>query len=204
MPSDPAEFAVAAEQAASSGAASVVSAHTPGQIISVVTVETADRSSAVASPWRSCPKRSGVRPRHPAAERTVVADLMRRLVEPGVPVVLGAARPAPQRHMAHAPAVSRRLRVLVRRCTAATRFSAAYREQANARTDSARACWRTVVQASDDHALSCGFQSAEVPALATREKQQVPSDSRICGRGLLVELPARLASTSAAPATMTR
>lgn len=45
---DPAEFAVAAEQAASSRAASVVSAHTAGQIIGVVTVETADRSSAVA------------------------------------------------------------------------------------------------------------------------------------------------------------
>ena len=40
--------AVAAEQAASSRPASVVSAHTAGQIISVVTVETADRSSAVA------------------------------------------------------------------------------------------------------------------------------------------------------------
>ena len=37
-----------AEQAALSRAASVVSAHTAGQIISVVTVETADRSSAVA------------------------------------------------------------------------------------------------------------------------------------------------------------
>ena len=45
---DPAEFAVAAEQAASSRAASVVSAHTAEQIISVVTVETADRSAAVA------------------------------------------------------------------------------------------------------------------------------------------------------------
>jgi hypothetical protein len=45
---DPAEFAVAAEQAASSRAASVVSAHTARQIISVVTVETADRSAAVA------------------------------------------------------------------------------------------------------------------------------------------------------------
>jgi hypothetical protein len=45
---DPAEFAVAASQAASSRAASVVSAHTAGQIISVVTVETADRSAAVA------------------------------------------------------------------------------------------------------------------------------------------------------------
>ncbi len=56
------------------------------------------------SPWRSCPTRSGVRPRRPAAERTLVADLVRGLVEPGVPVVPGAARPAPQRHMAHAPA----------------------------------------------------------------------------------------------------
>ena len=45
---DPAEFAVAAEQAASSRAASVLSAHTARQIISVVTVETADRSAAVA------------------------------------------------------------------------------------------------------------------------------------------------------------
>ena len=45
---DPAEFAVAAGQAASSRAASVVSAHTAGQIISVVTVQRADRSAAVA------------------------------------------------------------------------------------------------------------------------------------------------------------
>jgi hypothetical protein len=45
---DPAKFAMAAEQAASSRAVSVVSAHTAEQIISVVTVETADRSSAVA------------------------------------------------------------------------------------------------------------------------------------------------------------
>jgi hypothetical protein len=33
-------------------------------------------------------------------------DLVRWLVEPGVPVVLVAACPAPQRHMAHAPALS--------------------------------------------------------------------------------------------------
>ena len=39
---------MAAGQAASSRAASVVSTHTVGQIISVVTVETADRSAAVA------------------------------------------------------------------------------------------------------------------------------------------------------------
>jgi hypothetical protein len=40
---DPAEFAVAAGQAASSRAASVVSAHTAEQIISIVTVRTSDR-----------------------------------------------------------------------------------------------------------------------------------------------------------------
>jgi hypothetical protein len=45
---DPAEFAVAAEQAASCRAASVVSARTAEQIIRVVTIETADRSAAVA------------------------------------------------------------------------------------------------------------------------------------------------------------
>jgi hypothetical protein len=39
---------VAAGQAASSRAASVVSAHTAEQIISVVTVQMADRSAAVA------------------------------------------------------------------------------------------------------------------------------------------------------------
>jgi len=45
---DPAEFAAAAEQAASSRAASVVSAHTADKIISIVTVKTADQSAAVA------------------------------------------------------------------------------------------------------------------------------------------------------------
>lgn len=45
---DPAEFALAAEQAASRRATSVMSAHTAEQIISVVTVETSDRSAAVA------------------------------------------------------------------------------------------------------------------------------------------------------------
>ena len=33
-----------------------------------------------------------------------MADRVRWLVEPGIPVVLDAACPAPQRHMAHAPA----------------------------------------------------------------------------------------------------
>ncbi len=44
----PAEFATAAEQAALSRNARVVSAHTAGQIISVVTVRTADQPSATA------------------------------------------------------------------------------------------------------------------------------------------------------------
>jgi hypothetical protein len=43
-------------------------------------------------------KASAVRP---AAKRTVAAGLVRRLVRPRVAVVPGAARPAPQRHMAH-------------------------------------------------------------------------------------------------------
>ena len=45
---DPAEFAVAAGQAASARAASIVSAHTASQIISVVTVLAADQPAAVA------------------------------------------------------------------------------------------------------------------------------------------------------------
>lgn len=40
---DPAEFAIAAEQAGSARAASVMSAHTAEQIISIVTVEASDR-----------------------------------------------------------------------------------------------------------------------------------------------------------------
>ncbi len=45
---NPAEFAVAAEQAASARAASIVSAHTASQIISIVTVLAADRPVAIA------------------------------------------------------------------------------------------------------------------------------------------------------------
>jgi hypothetical protein len=44
----PAEFAVAAQQAASARAASIVSAHTAGQIVSIVTVLAADQPAAVA------------------------------------------------------------------------------------------------------------------------------------------------------------
>jgi hypothetical protein len=45
---NPAEFAVAAEQVASARAASIASAHTASQIISIVTVLAADRPAAVA------------------------------------------------------------------------------------------------------------------------------------------------------------
>ncbi len=45
---NPAEFAVAARQAASARAASIVSAHTAGQIVSAVTVLAADQPAAVA------------------------------------------------------------------------------------------------------------------------------------------------------------
>jgi len=45
---DPAEFAVAAERAASARAASIVSAHTASQIISIVTVLAPDQPAAVA------------------------------------------------------------------------------------------------------------------------------------------------------------
>ena len=45
---DPAEFVVAAQHAASARAASIVSAHTAGQIISVVAVHAAAQPAAVA------------------------------------------------------------------------------------------------------------------------------------------------------------
>ena len=45
---NPAEFAVAAGQAASARAASIVGAHTASQIVSVVTVLAADQLAAVA------------------------------------------------------------------------------------------------------------------------------------------------------------
>ena len=47
-PPNPADFAVAAERAASVRAASIVSAHTASQIISIVTVLAADQPAAVA------------------------------------------------------------------------------------------------------------------------------------------------------------
>jgi hypothetical protein len=46
--SNPAEFAAAAERAASARVASIVSAHTASQIVSIVTVLAADQTAAVA------------------------------------------------------------------------------------------------------------------------------------------------------------
>ena len=39
----------------------------------------------------------------------MMANLVWWLVEPGIPMALDAARPAPERHMAHVPAVVRDL-----------------------------------------------------------------------------------------------
>jgi len=46
------------------------------------------------------------------------------------------------------------------------RSSAAYQEQANVRTDTAQACARTMVQTSDDHALTSQFTSTCASRLA--------------------------------------
>jgi hypothetical protein len=46
---NPAEFTVTALQAAAARDAAIVSAHTAGQIISVVTIQALDRSAAVAA-----------------------------------------------------------------------------------------------------------------------------------------------------------
>ena len=52
------------------------------------------------SPWPSSPTRSSVRSRLPPADRAAVADVVRRVVEPGVPVALRTACPAPHRQVA--------------------------------------------------------------------------------------------------------
>jgi hypothetical protein len=85
--------------------ASIVSAHTASQVISIVTVLAAGRPAAVAVALAVVFDAL----RSPVASSTRWQDgvphLMRRLIEPGVPVVLGAARPAPQRQVAHPPAL---------------------------------------------------------------------------------------------------
>ena len=60
---DPAEFAVAAERAASARAASIVTAHTASQIVSIVTVLAVEQPAAVAvvSDALRCPVVSSTR-----------------------------------------------------------------------------------------------------------------------------------------------
>lgn len=90
-----ADFAAAARQAAAHRNASIMWAHTGRQLISVVTVLAADQSAAVAVALAVVSEALDVWSCRPAADGTVAADLMRWLVERGVPVVLGTARPAP-------------------------------------------------------------------------------------------------------------
>lgn len=88
---DPAQFAVAAQQAAWARSASIVSAHTAGQIVSVVTVLAVDQPAAVAvalAVVSDALKRPVV---SSTADGPAVPNLMRRLIEPDVPVVFGAA-----------------------------------------------------------------------------------------------------------------
>ena len=73
---DPAEFSVAAEQAALSRAARVVSAHTAERIITVVAVDTSDRSAAVAVALAVVSQAPVVPPCRPAAERRNVFELI--------------------------------------------------------------------------------------------------------------------------------
>jgi hypothetical protein len=105
-PPNPAEFAVAAGQAASARAASIVSAHTASQTISIVTVLAADQSAAVAVALAVVSDALNHPVAYPSADRAAVADLVRRLAEPDVPVVPGAAHTAPQRQVAHPTAAA--------------------------------------------------------------------------------------------------
>jgi hypothetical protein len=90
-----AELGAAARRAAASRRnASIMWAHTARQFISVVTVPAADRSGAAAVALAVVAEALEARPGRPAADGTVAADVMRRLVEPGIPAVFGTARPA--------------------------------------------------------------------------------------------------------------
>jgi len=105
-PPDPAAFAVAGSRAASSRNASVLSAHTAGEIICVVGVAARGRPSAVAVAPPPSPARSRLRIRsgHPAGERPVPA-VVRRFEEHPLPQLLVAAgaRDADVSHAAAAP-----------------------------------------------------------------------------------------------------
>ena len=90
-----AEFAAAARQAASRRNASIMWAHTARQLISIVTVPAADQPGAVAVALAVVAEALEGRPCRPAADGTAAAGSMRWFVEPGIPAVFGAARPAP-------------------------------------------------------------------------------------------------------------
>ena len=88
-----AELGAAVRRAASRWNAGIMWAHTARQFISVVTVPAAGRSGAAAA-LAVVAEALEARPGRPAADGTVAADVMRRLVEPGIPAVFGTARPA--------------------------------------------------------------------------------------------------------------
>jgi hypothetical protein len=85
---------VAAQQAAWVRSASIVSGHTAGQIVSVVTVLAVDQPAAVAVALAVVSDALKRPVASSTADGPAVPNLMRRLIEPDVPVVFGAARPA--------------------------------------------------------------------------------------------------------------
>ena len=109
-------------------------------MVSIVTVLAAEQPAAVAvSDALRCPAVSST------ADGTAVTDLMRRLIESGIPVVLSAACPAPQRQVTHPPA-------LVSASRAGSQMHGIHEifcgtpDQTNVCTDMALTCARIVVQ----------------------------------------------------------
>ena len=85
---------------------------------------------------------------------------MRRLIEPGVAVVFGAARPAPQRQVAHPPALALGFASWQSQMHGIHEiFCGMPRSKRMPVRTSAQACVRTMVQASDNNDLSCKFKS---------------------------------------------
>ena len=89
---------------------------------------------------------------------------MRRLVEHGVPVVLVAAHAAPQGHMTHALAVLGSFPCRAADAWHPRDFLRLTASKRMPERGSVRACRQRVEQASEDHTLSCRFQSRPVPA----------------------------------------
>ena len=97
---NPVEFAAAAGQVASARDSSVASAHMVSQIISTISMVAVDQSAAVAVALAVVSDALKRPMRHLPVDRTDVADfVVRRLVEPDVPMILSAARPVPQRRV---------------------------------------------------------------------------------------------------------